>query len=745
MSETAPTAPAPPGRLSAWARRHRLWRRLPIVLAAAALLSGLATYAALTGWVALGPDPRTVVVLLNIDVVLVLLLSAVVLRRLVQIWLERRRGSAGSRLHTRITVLFGVAAIGPAIVVAVFSLLFLQLGLQSWFSERVGTAIEESVKVAEAYLEEHRQIIRADALAMANDINRSGPALVDNPAVFNRFLATQAALRSLTEVMVFTRDGRILGRTGLTFSLLFGPVPVQAMEKADAGEAVILTSDSDDRVRALVKLAGFVDAYLFVGRFVDSRVIGHMTRVQGAAAEYKRLEGQRSGIQITFVVIFGVVTLLLLLASVWIGLTFATRLVRPIVALVAAAERVRSGDLSVRVEEGPGDDELTGLSRAFNRMTDQLESQRRELVEANRQLDARRRFTESVLLGVSAGVIGLDAQGRVELANRSALDLLDVRADALIGLQLGEVVPEMASLIENAMARLGRRAQDQISVTRAGRTLELMVRIGAERLGGALEGFVVTFDDITPLVTAQRKAAWADVARRIAHEIKNPLTPIQLSAERIKHKYLKEIRSDPEVFTACTDTIVRQVRDIGRMIDEFSAFARMPAPVFRREAVSSLVGEALDLHRVARPDVTFAVEAPDRALVVNCDGRQMTQVLNNLIQNAIDAIDEREPPAEGALEPGRVGIAIDVDDADGMLVIEVRDNGRGLPEGPTHRLWEPYITTRVKGTGLGLAIVRKIVEDHGGEIELRDAAGGGAVVRIRLPEADTGSATAAMG
>ncbi len=727
-------------RLGRWAARAALSRKVAIVLALGALVSGVATYGALSGWGPFGQRaPQTILILLNVDLVFVLLLSAVVLSNLVKLWLERRRGLAGSRLHMRMVALFSVVAVAPAITVAVFSVLFFNFGIESWFNDRVRTAINESIAVAEAYLEEHKQVIRADALAMANDINRSGPALAEYPGAFNRFLATQAALRSLTEAMVFRRDGRVLARTGFTFSLLFEPVPLEAMKKADeTGGAVILTAESDDRVRALVRLQSFVDAYLYVGRFVDARAIGHMQRTQRAVSEYQRLEGKRSGIQITFAVIFGLVTLLLLLAAVWLGLTFANQLVLPIGNLITAAEQVRAGKLDARVEETALDDEIGMLSRAFNRMTDQIQAQRNELIEANRQLDARRRFTESVLSGVSAGVIGLDSEGRIELPNRSALELLAGRAEAVVGRPLAELVPEMAPLLETAMRRPARGAEHQITIERKGQIRTLFVRISAERFGESLEGFVVTFDDITALVTAQRTAAWADVARRIAHEIKNPLTPIQLSAERLRRKYLGEIESDPETFVACTDTIVRQVGDIGRMIDEFSAFARMPAPVLKPHDVTRLIREAVALQEVAHPDIAFEAELPEEGFMLTCDARQIAQVLTNVLQNAAESIEAREARPGETLAPGRVVSRLVVDG--GHPVIEVTDNGRGLPVEQRHRLAEPYVTTRAKGTGLGLAIVKKIMEDHGGALMLEDAPGGGARVRLVFT---TGEADAA--
>ncbi|HEX2114853.1 MAG TPA: ATP-binding protein, partial [Alphaproteobacteria bacterium] len=421
--------------------------------------------------------------------------------------------------------------------------------------------------------------------------------------------------------------------------------------------------------------------------------------------------------------------LLLLLAAVWTGLVIATRLVQPIAALSAAAERVRSGDLLVRVEEGTSDDELGSLSRAFNRMTSQLSTQRAELVEANRQIDDRRRFTEAVLSGVSAGVVGLDADGRINLPNRSATVLLSTDLDRMIGRDFREAVPEMAALFEAARADPNRLAQDEVVIQRAGRRRTLLVRIAGERVAGGTIGFVVTFDDVTELEAAQRKAAWADVARRIAHEIKNPLTPIQLSAERLKRKYLAEITSDPETFRICTETIVRQVSDIGRMVDEFSSFARMPAPVMRTEDLVELVRQTVFLQRNARPEITFETDLPGHPVRLALDQRQVGQALTNLLQNAVDAIHGREPAAE--LEPGR--IVVRVEERAGQIAIVVADNGKGLPTEDRDRLTEPYVTTRSKGTGLGLAIVKKIMEDHGGELSLADRPEGGAIVTLVFP------------
>ncbi len=718
-------------RFGGWSRAVGLPRKLAIAVAAAAIVSGIATYGAMTGAAPFGSSPTNVLILLNIDLVLLLILGAIVSVRLVRLWLERRRGSAGSRLHARLVGLFSLVSVTPAIVVAVFSALFLNFGLQAWFSRQVSTALDQSLVVAESYMEEHREAIRGHALAMANDLNSQAPYLVQNPGRLRQLVNRSAELRSLSDAAVLTRNGRILARSGLSFALELERIPEPAMLRAAAGEAVILTSKADDRVRALIRLVAFVDAYLYVGRYIESSVLNHVQRVQGAVGQYKQLERRQSGFQITFVLIFVVVALLVLLASIWVGLAFANQLVRPIGGLISAAERVRSGELSARVEEGDAGDEIGSLSRAFNRMTGQLEEQRDELVEANRQLDERRQFTEAVLGGVSAGVIGLDADGLVTLPNRSALGLLDSSADAMTGRSVEEAIPEMTHLLREAQARPVRLIEEQIELDRGGRKRTLLVRIVAEKVEGVIVGYVVTFDDITALVAAQRTAAWADVARRIAHEIKNPLMPIQLSAERLKRKYMSEISTEPEIFSACTDTIVRQVSDIRQMVDEFSDFARMPTPVMQQENLQLIVQQAVLLPRVAHPDIEFVLDLANEPLAMDCDSRQIGQCLTNLLKNAAEAIESWEGGSAGAEEKGR--IAVKLRDEDGEKIVEIEDNGSGLPMENRDRLVEPYVTTRSRGTGLGLAIVSKIMEDHGGKFYLSDRAEGGALAVLRFP------------
>lgn len=716
---------------ASWARR--VVRRLAVPLAMAAVASGVLTYAALSSSSPFGPDPQTVLILLLVDLVLLLSLGVVVSRRLVRIWIERRRGSAGSRLHSRMVLLFSLVAVAPAIVVSVFSALFFNLGLESWFDERVRTALEESLAVAEAYRQEHRQQIRAEVLTMANELNRRADGVRSDPERLEQVLQVEAAARNLPEAIVFNRSGDILGRAGLSFSMEFDLVPTQELDRAAQGEVVVLTAGNDERVRALIRLDRYFDAYLYVGRYVDSQVLIHADETRSAVAEYQRLESERQGIEITFALIFIVVALLLLLAAVWIALLFAGRLSGPVSALVQAAERASGGDLSSRVLEGPADDEIGSLSRAFNRMTSQLEGQRSQLIAANEQLDERRRFTETVLSGVSSGVIGLTADGRVNLPNRAATQLLEMDRGKLVGADFGEVVPELVALLTEARERPSRVAQAQVAIVRRGFSHTALVRIAAERDEGGIRGFVVTFDDVTELLAAQRNAAWADIARRIAHEIKNPLTPIQLSAERLRRKYLREVGSDPEVFEQCTETIVRQVGDIGRLIDEFSSFARMPAPVFRDENVVELVKQALFLQQVANIGIRYRTEYPEEPAALRCDSRQVAQILTNLLLNAAQAIADRVKPPGGELPPGEIEVQVCVNED--TVEVVVSDNGSGLPEGDRARLTEPYVSTKGKGTGLGLAIVAKVMDDHGGRLLLSNRPAGGAAVRVVFPRA----------
>jgi two-component system, NtrC family, nitrogen regulation sensor histidine kinase NtrY len=704
-----------------------LGKVLTIVLAVLALAIGIATFITMARGAPFGLQSGVGVALVLANLSAVLLLGAVLAARLTRVWVERRRGSAGARLHVRLVLLFGGVAVAPAILVACFAVVFFHFGIQSWFNDPIREAINESLQVSRGYLEEHRNNIRSVALEMANDLTRAGQFFSANPSAFAEVLATQTTLRGLTEAVIYEpTTGQVVAAAGLFAGMGIDPPTAAAVAQAQSGDVAVLAAGDGTRVQAVVRLNSTPPLLLMIGRPVDPQILGYITKTEQAAAEYRRLDASRSWLQIAFAWIFAIVALLVLLAAVLIGLVLANQIARPIGRLIQAAERVRGGDLGTRVAETQTGDEIAGLSRAFNRMTGQLAAQRTELMDAYSQIDERRRFTETVLSGVSAGVIGLDASGRIELPNRVADELLGLDLLATIGHELGEVVPEFAELLHEAAASPERARTAEVQIGPPNRRRTLLVRIGADLSGGRTDGFVVTFDDITELQSAQRKAAWADVARRIAHEIKNPLTPIQLAAERLKRRFSREITSDPDTFSQCADTIIRHVGDIGRMVDEFSAFARMPQPVIKPEDVGQVAREALVLQKAARPQIEWHTEIPDRGPVVPCDRRMLRQALTNLLQNAADAVAMRDP------EHGSIGLA--VQRADAEIRIVVTDDGVGLPQEDRARLTEPYVTHKPKGTGLGLAIVKKIMEDHGGRLTLDDRSDGpGAVAALVLP------------
>jgi two-component system, NtrC family, nitrogen regulation sensor histidine kinase NtrY len=703
-----------------------LGKAATLVLAALAFAVALATFIILARGTPLAPVPNLGVGLVLANLIAVLLLFVGLAGRLTRIWVERRRGSAGSRLHVRLVMLFGGVAVAPTIVVACFAVAFFHFGIQAWFNDPVRQAVFESLQVSRGYLEEHRNNLRSVALEMANDLTRAGQILIADPSVFAEVLATQTTLRGLTEAVIYDPlTKQVMAAAGLFAGIGIMLPPDSVTTQAQNGDVVVLNGDDGTRVQAVARLDSTPPLMLMIGRPVDPSILEHMTRTEQAVAEYQRLDQNRSWLQIAFAWIFAIVAVMVLLVAVLIGLLLANQIARPIGRLIHAAERVRGGDLGVRVTEAQTGDELAGLSRAFNRMTGQLSAQRGELMDAYSQIDERRRFTETVLSGVSAGVIGLDASGRIELPNRVADELLGIDLVSAIGRELADVVPEFRDLLHEAAASPERARTAEIQIGPPTRRRILLVRIGADLSAGRTDGFVVTFDDITELQSAQRKAAWADVARRIAHEIKNPLTPIQLAADRLKRRFAREITSDPETFTQCADTIIRHVGDIGRMVDEFSAFARMPQPMIKPEDIGRIAREVLVLQKTARPQITWHTELPERGPVAPCDRRLLGQALTNLLQNAADAVAMRE-------DAGTIGLRVESDTDDVRII--VTDDGVGLPQEDRARLTEPYVTLKPKGTGLGLAIVKKIMEDHGGRLMLDDRPDGpGAVASLVLP------------
>jgi two-component system nitrogen regulation sensor histidine kinase NtrY len=705
-----------------------------------ALLSAFATFIVLADFTPISPTHNVVVTLLLVNATTVLLLLGVIVREVWRVVQARRTGRAAARLHIRIVGLFSIIAAAPAILVAIVASVTLDRGLDRLFSTRTRAAIENSLIVAEAYLRDHAQIVRSDIMLMATEIVRSKPILEQDHVKLAQYLTFQASVRGLAAAIVIDKDLNVLAHADLKINQTFAMPPRDALPKIGENDPQLVLLPDTNYVAAVIKLRDYDNDYLYVTRLLDPNVVPQLQATRESVSEYAAIEARRLGVQIAFALMYTVIALTVLLSAVWVGLDFANRLVAPIRRLIGAANVVSTGNLHVRVPIRQSEGDLAQLGETFNRMTQELRSQRDDIMRARDLIDSRRRFTEAVLAGASAGVIGVDGDGCVSILNRSAEKLIGRTEPEALARPLTDVFPELADFM--TAARSGARTQDQVTIIRNGRERNLSVRITSEQSDESAHGYVVTLDDITELVAAQRTSAWADVARRIAHEIKNPLTPIQLSAERIRRKYGKIIGEDRSVFDQCTDTIIRQVDDIRRMVDEFSRFARMPKPVIADEDVADTVRQAVFLMRVGNSEIDIDTDIAENPMPAKFDKRLMSQALTNLIKNATEAI-AAVPPAE--LGKGSIRISAARGEG-GDIVIDVVDNGIGLPKENRSRLLEPYVTTREKGTGLGLAIVGRIVEDHGGSIELRDAADKipaqrGAWVRVRFAAAGQTSAS----
>lgn len=726
-----------------FAQDYTLSRRLAAGVSIAAFLSVVATFIVLAGGKPFTDKSARVLPFIYLDLTLMLLLAVIIAKRLVELWVERRRGLAGSKLHVQIVGLFSFIAIIPAILVAGFAAIFIDVGVQSWFGEPVRAALSEAKEVADSYLEEHKQAIKLDAIVLVRELAPEVVELIDDPQKFSRVLSEKADNRGLSEAVVINGQREVIARSSLAFSFEFenlGKNLDQAIEAVHSGGKVAFLADlkneSIDRVRVLVRLDPLTDTYLYLGKLTDKAVLKHVARTEGAVKEYDRLAEQSASLQLTFILFFAAVALLLLLAAIWGGLTIANLLMRPITRLIVAAEQISQGNLTVQVaSEGSMNNELGNLAQAFNRMTSQLYTQRKELISANKQIDRRREFIETVLAQISAGVIRLDEKRKIDLVNHRAAALLSVPLDKIKKKKLDTIAIELSSLLDKAVSQIPQQLNEQVTLVRRGIACILQVSVIIQQENGIVKGYVITFDDVTALVSAQRKAAWSDVARRIAHEIKNPLTPIQLSAERLKRRYLKEISSDPQTFQACIETIVRQVGQIGKLITEFSSFARMPNPVMKEEDLSEICRQAVFLQQAARPSLVFRLQIPNYSVMVRCDAQQISQLLTNLLQNAIDALEAYysiETSVADQLSSAQISLTLKDGDEDILLIVE--DNGPGFPKEGREHLTEPYFTTHTKGSGLGLAIVAKIVEDHRGTLELGDSSMGGAKITIELPK-----------
>src|SRR5450432_2835680 len=683
-----------------------------------ALLSAFLTFVVLTGLTPIEPAREVVVSFMLINGATILLLVGIIVREVWQVMQARRRGRGAARLHIQIVSLFSVIAVLPAVLVSIAANVTIERGLDRLFSGPMRGVIQNSLIIAHAYTYEHAQLIRGDILGMANDIAHARPLFDQDRKSFRELLTASAASRNLPGAMLIDKDSHILetAQTDIQQEAFTAPPP-DFLSNVNETEPQIAVFPEANYVGAVIRLRAFNDTFLYVARLLDPRVVAQLRQTEASVAEYAEIESRRLGIQVNFALMFAVIALTILMASVLIGLNFANWLVAPIRRLMSAANIVSTGDLHVQVPVHKSEGDLAQLGETFNKMTAELRTQRDDLVNASDLIDSRRRFIEAVLSSASAGIIGVDASGSVGILNRSAETLIGHAESETLDHPLSDVLPELDEMMKKARDGTQKLVQGQITITRDGHERNLSVRVSAEQTSHSRDSYIITLDDITELVSAQRTSAWADVARRIAHEIKNPLTPIQLSAERIRRKFGKVITEDKAIFEQCTDTIVRQVDDIRRMVDEFSRFARMPKPVMEGEDVADTVRQAVFLMRVGHQEIDIAAEIKDDPMRAQFDRRLISQALTNIIKNASEAI-EAVPADE--LGKGRIEVVAAIENDD--IVIDVIDNGIGLPKVSRARLLEPYVTTREKGTGLGLAIVGRVLEDHGGRIELNDAA-----------------------
>lgn len=700
-------------------------RASAVSLALLAMLAGTATYAWLAGFAPVAFNTRGWITgLLVADLVIAVALVALLAVRLTQLWLDRRRGAAGSRLHMRLVLVCCVFTITPTLIVAII-LSLVVINLTDFVVKPAQASFEAARAIGEPVRRAREEEILRDIAAIAGPLQALGVDGAREAETTTSLLERLIDGRPIIEAAIIDADkGELAHARSPNAPTAKMPLPTaQTLWRAVNQNGPVEVEAANGAYFVMQLFVG-EPLFLVTGHAVDLRVVDYIKSIEFAGSFYSQIEQAMQRSQLVIFVVCGAIALLMLLAAVWLAILFASRLTEPIGGLMLAAERVRGGDLTARVEEGPPNDELGQLARSFNRMASQIEQQRGELVDANKELDTRRRLTDAVLAGVSAGVLSVDTAGVITRTNRSALELLALPEDGVIGRSLIGVMPELAPLVEQAGERPGRVTQGQVEILQRGTRRILLVRISAASDAGA----VVTFDDVTDLMSAQRMAAWGDVARRIAHEIKNPLTPIQLSAERLKRRYLKQIKDDPETFSICTDTIIRQVGDIGRMVDEFSSFARMPRPKVMPEDAKELCQQALFLQRNGYPEIRYVSTLPDHPVRLVCDRRQVSQVLTNILKNSAEAIEGREAVPGQTLPPGEITLALRDDGATVRIVVE--DNGKGLPKEGRERLTEPYMTTRSKGTGLGLAIVKKIMEDHGGYLALDDREGGGARISL---------------
>lgn len=703
------------------------YKKISIYLAIAALIFSMATYFAVGNADFTKVHPYSIVFLSTIDFILLVTLVILTSRKVLSLWIKRREESqGGSRLRKRILVMFCLLSSVPAILIAVFSTVFFQFVIDSWFDKRVSMALDESVVVAESYLKEHVDAIkiRAKSMALEVDNNVVRYHLVDNPELFTKILSSLVDLNALSEAVVLQNHAPVV-RSRFGASLSLEMFPAEYYQHASSGGVVVI-KDAPNKIRAMTSLHSMPNSFIVVGKFIDDKVVDHVKKSQGAATQYNNLKSTILKTQIQFTFLFFMVAMLLLLAAIYVGISFAGNIVNPIAKLVNATRKVQQGDFGAQVQEGPEDDEIGNLSRAFNVMTKHISEQQEKLLSAYNEINNKRKFSEAVLSGVSTGIVVLDSNFKISLVNSAAAKVLQITKKDAKNKLLDVILPESYEFIQQLFKGSNKSISTEINVRKGYKVLTLLMKIVKEKSKGNTTGYIITLDDMTELAHAQRYAAWSDVARRIAHEVKNPLTPIHLGAERLNRKYKDQV-SDPETFSKYTSTIIKHVADIGRIIDEFSKFARMPKAQLEQHDISKLIAEIIFSRKCASNNIEFKTSL-SKSVTVYCDQTQINQLLTNVLKNSEESIE-----AKGRKSKKIGTISVDLNKEGENAIITIKDNGLGFDEDTLEKIAEPYFTTRDKGTGLGLAIVKKIVDDHNGKLIMKNGQGGQAIVTISFP------------
>ena len=701
------------------------YRKTTLYLTALAVLSSIATYSAITSPSSF--NPYLIVLLSLLDFVLLLALVILLSRKLFSLWIKRREATQGSRLQTRILVMFSLVSSIPAILIAIFSTIFFQFVIDSWFDKKISIVLDESVVVAESYLHEHIEAIKVRAKAMALEVDNNVVRynLELNQGLFTEIITSLADLNALSEAVIFLNHRPVI-RSKFGASLSLEVFPEEYYKQALVGEVVVI-ENVPNKIRAMVMLHSIPNSFLVVGKYIDDKVIEHVKKSQGAAYQYNGLKEKILKTQIRFIFLFLMVTLLLLLAAMYVGISFAGKIMSPIAELLYATKKVQQGDFAARVDEGPINDEIANLSRAFNLMTSRIAEQKDKLWFAYNEINKKRKFSEAVLAGVSTGIIVLSVDRKISLINDAAVSFLNVATTREAKNKfLKDVLSESEEYLDQIVHKSDKSISTEVQIRRGHKILTIFMKIVKEFNRGKVTGYIITFDDMTELAQAQRYAAWSDVARRIAHEVKNPLTPIHLGAERLRKKYKDQV-SDPETFEKYISTIIKHVSDISRIIEEFSRFARMPKTVLEEADLSKIVSEIVFSRKCVSTKIVYYTDI-EPGIRIYCDQTQINQIFINILKNAEESIELRGVSSK---KTGKIWVYVSQDEKN--AIVSIRDNGVGFDEETLSKITEPYFTTRDQGTGLGLAIVKKIVDDHNGKLIMRNEEDKQAVVTVLFP------------